>query len=68
MGVVRDTLISPDVARSEQALRWLRRRGMRLRYHSLVSIVVAMMALPVLAAEQSLPYPRGRPDWEGHWG
>jgi 3-mercaptopyruvate sulfurtransferase SseA len=30
---------------------------MRLRYRSFVSIVVAMIALPVLAAEQSLPYP-----------
>jgi Rhodanese-like domain len=31
---------------------------MRLRYRSFVSIVVALMALPVLAGEQSLPYPR----------
>jgi rhodanese-like protein len=31
---------------------------MRLRYHSFVSIVVALIALPVLAGEQSLPYPR----------
>jgi hypothetical protein len=30
---------------------------MRLRYRSFVSIVVAMMALPVLAAEPSLPHP-----------
>jgi hypothetical protein len=31
---------------------------MKLRYRFFVSIVVAMMALPVLAGEQSLPYPR----------
>jgi hypothetical protein len=31
---------------------------MRLRSRAFVSMVVAMMALPVLAAERSLPYPR----------
>jgi hypothetical protein len=31
---------------------------MRLRDHALVSIVVALTALPMLAGEPSLPYPR----------
>ena len=40
---------------------------MRLRYRSFVSIVVTMMALPVLAAEPSLPYPlREGDDPRGH--
>jgi hypothetical protein len=56
--VVRDTRMAPDVARNEKASRWQRRRSRRLRYHALVAIIVALMALPVLAGEQSLPYPR----------
>jgi rhodanese-like protein len=31
---------------------------MKLRSHVFVSIVIATIALPVLAAERSLPYPR----------
>jgi 3-mercaptopyruvate sulfurtransferase SseA len=31
---------------------------MRLGYHALVSIIVTLVALPVLAGERSPPYPR----------
>jgi hypothetical protein len=55
--VVRDTRLRPVVARSRPEFLSPRRRSMRVSRRMILSTVIAMIALPVLAAGQSLPYP-----------
>src|SRR5712691_6102493 len=55
--LVRDKLLRPVVARSGPELFSPRRRSMSMRHRVILSTVIAMFALPVLAAGQALPYP-----------